>query len=675
MHCKTAGLDQQGQWASRTGWRARAGQTVVFLVAVSLLAANTAGIPARPDYLHPSVRIVTPSVPASAAALVDSALKVVNKHRSRLMGPFIAGNLESFRWADSRSHDWKANVLPVPGDAADRPVFLAVFHAFHTCESDGDHVYRLVQSGDDGHSSWTLGEEILETATLGFRIRDHVMETNLDPVAKTLTLHDTATVERSSAGIEARAASHFGLLRLNDDYRVKSLSVSGLDGATPFEQAGGVIAFVSPPTDKFTITLDYTGSPDHSNGDFIHDDEAVIASYWYPHIARLPATLTVSATVPAGWTPIAQGEPTGSRVNADGSKTMSWRNEVSTSYFTLDMGQYRVTSRQWRGRLLSTYLLETRQDLAAETARDSLDRLQDSLAFFERVFGAFPYRRYSLVETRGPFNGALEAYSFATFGPRTLPEFIPHELSHTWWGGLVPCTYTHSMWNEAFASYSDDLFQRSPESGGKGVGSVNATIAKRREDRNRGLSMYDGGAILHAFDTEDEGQSAVGYGKGAQVLRVLEDEIGQAAMVASMRAFLRNHTPGEPAEWQEFEAAVTQTAGQDLHWFFTQWLERSGAPKVAISNVTVRAVGSETVVTGRIHQMGQIYRVKLPIAVGLRSGGEIRRVVEIRYADTTFTIRLQETPSRLQIDPEAIVPMVSAGTAADKRDPFTMDFP
>ncbi len=660
--------------------RANVRRGLGLLAACAVLATTAAFAPTRPG--RQAARIVTPQIPARASAMLEAALRAVSQHRAKAMSPFVAGSIESFRWVESEAHQWKADVLPVPGDAAKAPIYLAVFHTFHTCESDGDHVYRLLsdapdsRAAEDGGATWKLGEEVLETETLGLRIRDHAIYVSLSLGDRTLTLHDAVTLERSPVGHAGEPSSAYGLLRINDGYRIRSFGVSGVEGESPYKQAGGVVAFVPSEADRFTLTLDYSGSPDHGNGDFIHDDEAVIASYWYPHIARLPATLTLTATAPPGWTPIGQGEPVLAKVNADGSRTMAWRNDIPTSYFTLDMGRYQIVNRHWRGRLLSAYLLEPPGDFAAQAARQSLDRLQESLAYFETAFGPFPYTRYALVETLGPFNGALEAYSFATFGPRTLPEFIPHEVSHTWWGGLLPCTYMRSMWNEAFASYSDDLFQRSSAASRPGQAAVTAAVNRRREDRKRGLRWYEGATVGRACDTENEVDNAVGYEKGAQVLRVLEDQLGRARMLASIRVFVSDHKRGAPAEWEEFEAAVARTTGEDMRWFFAQWLERAGTPKLAVSDIRVRPDGGGRLITGHIRQDAPLYRVKLPIVVELRSGRVVRDTVEIRGGDTSFSLRVAGVPDRLHVDPEATIPFAAAAVGASQRgDPFTREFP
>jgi len=586
-----------------------------------------------------------------------------------------SGDGEALEWVRQNSHDWKVGCLAVPGPASLPPAYLAVFHRFHTCESDGDHVFTIVAPDAPARGDWRLGAEIPETATLGIRIRDHAIAARIEVASRTAILRDKLEIEREKASTVADQPMPFALLRLNENYHVRGLSQSESSKPSPFSQVGGVVAFVPPAADRFSLAVDYTGKLDYRNGDYIHDDEAVIASYWYPHVARLPATLTVAATSPIGWTSIAQGEPVAARHNADGTETLTWRNDIPTSYFTLDMGQYRVVTRQWKGKTLLTYMLESERT-AARTSRDSLDLLQECMEFYEKSFGPYPYRRYAIVETRGPFTGALEAYSFATFGPQTLPDFIPHELAHTWWGGILPCTYTRSMWNEAFANYSDDLFRRSTTDRRRAAEANAISAARRRAERSRSSRAYSTLEVAKAFDTEDDLQNAVGYEKGAQVLRVLEEEIGQPAMLASMRALLANHASGAPVDWNDFNLAVNQSTGKDMRWFFEQWLERKGAPILQLTDVSARNSGTGTILEGHIRQVGDPYRVKLPVTVELRLGASVQQIVEIRGAETPFTIRLNERPDRIRVDPDALVPLgLTPADAQNKRDPLTYQFP
>src|SRR5262249_2680527 len=159
----------------------------------------------------------------------------------------------------------------------------------------------------------------------------------------------------------------------------------------------------------------------------------------YPHIARLPAKHGVTVTVPKEWLAIGEGELL-ERQDAEDHSTFRFRNEIPTCFFSLDPGPYRATVREADGRR------PARHQLPPDDARAtrSLDELASALKFYEASFGRFPYRSYTLVETIGPFAGALEAYSFSTYGGGRFGA-LAHELSHTWWGGVVPNPYTRTM--------------------------------------------------------------------------------------------------------------------------------------------------------------------------------------------------------------------------------------
>src|SRR5258708_25681950 len=96
----------------------------------------------------------------------------------------------------------------------------------------------------------------------------------------------------------------------------------------------------------------YAGTVDHADGDFLHKDDVTLSSYWYPVIARLPASATITATAPSGWTAVAQGELVKSEPVSGGGKRVTFRNNLPVSYFTLDIGRYTLTSRPMGNRTL-----------------------------------------------------------------------------------------------------------------------------------------------------------------------------------------------------------------------------------------------------------------------------------------------------------------------------------
>lgn len=617
------------------------------------------------------VRQVQTTTPNALNMLLRQATQAVNARDTDALKLLVTPDtLASFDWMRKKTtKHWtgEALVLPAPPSGAARnaafdtspntasntfssvtpassPLYLAIFHAWHTCESDGDHIHRI-EPGENG--GWRLGAEIPETETGGYRVRDHDLTVSIDPAQHTTAIKDTIRVEASGTPLLPVC-----LLRLSDDFKVSSLTSKNVPVA--YAQAGGVIAVTPPVLDAsraFPLTLTYSGRVLHQGSDYINSQEATLNSYWYPHIARLPATSTVTTTAPPRWTPIAQGEKTQEKRHSNGSLTVTYRNDVPNCFFTVDMGPYTTTSRKVNGRTLSVCFLTPN----ARAAQACLDLLGKSLAFYDKEFAPFPYTHYEVVQTRGPFSGALEAYSFATFSMGTMGPVIPHELSHTWWGGIVPCTYTRSMWNESFAQYSSDLFARlNPQIAGQ-VDVEESPVGKRRQ-YGKG---FDGVTMENAHDTSDIDHIAVGYGKGALVLRVLEEQIGLEKMRGSIKAFLAAHPKGEAAEWPEFERAVNKTTGQDYGWFFDQWTKRTGLPRIRFANVSSRRNENGYVVEGDIVQEGEPYRLRIPLRLQTGNEKPLNQDLDVSGPKTHFQLNAASPPTRLMLDPENVLPLAT----------------
>lgn len=583
--------------------------------------------------------------------LVRGATAAVNARDFEALKPFTEGEVKAnFGWIkETTTKKWQSGLLTPPktteeGKPTSAEQFI-VFHEWHTCESDGDHIHRVVKDGAGGDIK--LGEEIKETDPFGLRVRHHELQIHVDAPAKHLYATDTVTFE-----VLPGERKPYGLFRISSDYKIQELKLGTSSGeAVPFQQVGGIVAFQLPTEDKFVLYLKYDGVVDHNGSDYFRSDEATINSYFYPHTARQPATATITLTSPAEWKGVAIGELVSTKVNDDKTETATFKNDLPVVFYTVDMGKYKVTERNYKGRKIATYLLSDNPALPDRC----LDLLQKSLDYFETNFGKHPYSRYAVVETKGPFGGALEAYSFATFGAFTLPGTIVHELSHTWWGGVVPSSYTRSMWNESFAEYSDELFQRSQ--------GLEKTPPEERllQSRQRRARAFQNWTMTKAHDTSDNAQASVGYGKGPLVLRVLEDEIGKPVMLKAMQTFYKSYPTGNSAEWSDFEKIVNIETRGDYRWFFSQWMERTGLPTAQLKNVLLKKVGSGFIVTGDIEQTAPIYRLKLPLQLKTALG-ETTQVIVAKDALTHFTLKSRTKPTRLFVDPQDNVPLtLSAG--------------
>jgi aminopeptidase N len=144
-----------------------------------------------------------------------------------------------------------------------------------------------------------------------------------------------------------------------------------------------------------------------------------------------------------------------------------------------------------------------------------------------------------------------------------------------WFGDGVGYAEWRDVWlSEGFASYFGPWLQA--QTGGP---SLRDSLLRMRaiwagSPEGRTQSIRDG-----RFTDPVEVLNANTYPKAAWVLHMLRGELGDERFFAALRAWYRG-AAGRAATSQEFVAAVEKSSGEDLGWFFAQWLERAGCPEL-----------------------------------------------------------------------------------------------
>lgn len=470
---------------------------------------------------------------------------------------------------------------------------------------------------------------IPEDDTEGVRIVHHQFDVKIEPSTKELAVRDRVRFEAKSDGRRGF------LIRLAPEYKVSK--VQDPDGnPLSFAQAGGVIALKKPDTTVFSLDLTYTGVVDSPNyGGSISKKEASLADdYWYPTIGRQPATYEIRLGVPQPWIPLAQGELI-SEVDEPNWHFARFKMDVPTTYFTIAAAPYNIAQRDIDGRRYFVYSVARK----AEEFRHQAEQYDSILRFYESKFGKYPFTRWGALISTVYGSGALEAYSFATYG-NDVPGEDAHETAHTWWGGIVPNSYLHSLWNESFAVFSDGLYHRE------------VPIGNTEERRKAFVSVPQVNSAFEEATCQDSGvevgsaASALGYGKGAFVLQMLETELGTETMIACMKSFFDNRPKDRTAEWSDFEAAVKRVAGDPHKGFFDEWLRRTGWAKPRVSEVSLR----EGAIVGKVGFTGPRYTIKMEAMVQYADGR--RDFTTIDTSKESFSIPVSGgKPVLLSLDP------------------------
>jgi aminopeptidase N len=245
---------------------------------------------------------------------------------------------------------------------------------------------------------------------------------------------------------------------------------------------------------------------------------------------------------------------------------------------------------------------------------------------FADMFGPYPYQQYGMVQANIMDGwGAMEHTTFTTWGAhlidgvRTYEPVVAHELAHQWFGDYLTCADFRNIWlNEGFASYCGELFYQRID-GQQRFEEMLANDANTYyiEDRYLRYTMYDPPA-----------QAAFGhveYEKGAWVLHMLREQLlGDSLFFRLMRQYVAAH-PNGTVNTEDFIGSVNAVSGQDLHWFFQQWVYEAGHPEVQYwIQSGVPTASDVTVTIQQIQQNAPIFRFPLTLDVVTQAGTSTR---------------------------------------------------
>ncbi|MEX5217831.1 MAG: hypothetical protein NW701_08395 [Nitrospira sp.] len=374
-------------------------------------------------------------------------------------------------------------------------------------------------------------------------------------------------------------------------------------------------------------------------------------SKWYPDMSGSLASYELDVAVPAGWVSVSQG--------ADSDNGGRWSVTVQSEALTLVANRFTVGTRDWQapdGRTvrLSTYLFP--ED--AHLAQEYLDASARYLEAYVPLLGPYPFPKFAVVENF--FSSGLGMPSFTLLGAAvikrhyTQPYALGHEIVHSWIGNGVYNRTEQGNWVEGLTTYLANYYYHE----------LLGDEVQAREQRRLMLLGY---AVYVPPDRDypvsrflqktDERDNAIGYQKTAMIFHMLRRELGDAAFWSSLKSLIAEHM-GAYADWNDIERTFGIRNGRDLRWFFAQWVDGPGAPRVVIADAHMRKQDDEAPLTERLllsatlAQQGATYRIPVDLQVDLISQGAAMKRVEMLEARQTFAIPVAMPAHDVILDPD-----------------------
>ena len=511
-------------------------------------------------------------------------------------------------------------------------------------------------------------------SSAGPRILSHDLTVRLDPSAHRLVAIDRFTLEPGPGAGDLVRLSLSRKLRVT---RVESAEASGVEHPFRVEAArssrdgedlqtveirlsssdrGRAVTMVwryegeinDPPKDAGHLRF---VTPSQTSGHI--GPEGVYLSgetHWYPDLPGSLPTFRLHVTGPEGWAAVTHGRHVADTPH-DGVFATEWDIASHTEALTLVANRFAVKRREWNGIEVATYLFPNEAALADEYLDASI-RYLDAYA---KLLGPYPFPKFAVVENF--FASGLGMPSFTLLGSGvvkrhyTQPYALGHEIVHSWIGNSVFNRPEEGNWIEGLTTYLANYY----------YDELTGHSEKAREERRMmllGYAVYvrpeEDYPLSRFHQKTDQKDNAIGYQKAAMVFHMLRREIGDEAFWRGLRRLAADYA-GAYATWQDLERVFERSSGTSLRPFFAEWIERAGAPRLAVAKeveIQKGRDGRSYDVTMVLSQMGEPYRLQVPAAVTLAGGGRSSSVLVLDQATQRVTLTVPDRPIRLQLDPD-----------------------
>jgi aminopeptidase N len=322
---------------------------------------------------------------------------------------------------------------------------------------------------------------------------------------------------------------------------------------------------------KGTVEIGYEAAfPEGSEGGLISEDGISLTGRWYPELKGM-ARYSVRALLPEGFTAVSEAEEV-SVAERPGGREFTFGFPHPLQGVDLAAGRYVQSSDSMGDVKIYAYFFKEDAGLA----EGYIAHAKEFLALYDGLLTPYPYGRFSIVENVLPTGYSMPTFTLLGRAVVRLPFIektsLGHEILHQWFGNSVYCDYAAGNWLEGLTTDLADQLYR--ERQGEGWQYRKGLLTKYQA-----YVHPDGAAPLLDFVDAESGpvMRAIGYGKGAMFFHMLKGLVGEEAFYASLRSFIGKNM-FRRASWRDIRAAFEENTGEDLLWFFRQWLTRKDVP-------------------------------------------------------------------------------------------------
>ncbi len=465
---------------------------------------------------------------------------------------------------------------------------------------------------------------------------------------ETITLQNTSTIPLTSVALAWTISDQSSL----------DVSAGGKKLAPLADEEGGKrkspVSFVLPhpiaPRERLVLDVSFSEKTGTDKG-----ESEFLASGWYPRLwwdgLPLHDSFSVKLDVSKGYTLAASGrldKKTG-RFEAQGAKTFG-------IYLGKDM---KTSSREVDGIEITAVFTEK----GAKAAAVCLETAADAVRYYKNWLGFYPFPFLTIIPG-GPrraggypvATGMVAVHGLETYvdgeSPQHWQYITSHEIGHEYWGEWVmdpdkPAWLWISMGIYADAEY---MLARKfdPKRRARWIGDYIQAIPMYY-DMTLDIPPAQEDKILYDYN------NMVIHSKGPAVINALAVALGRETFERIYKRCLRFYG-GKSLGWRDFQKFCEMESGQNLSWFFDQWVRSNAYACYKIESTDSRPEGDGFKTEIRIKRLGPM-KMPVPVKAVFEDGSEqsalTDRIRDVDRLEFQSRAKLKEAI----LDPEKMIAM------------------
>jgi len=342
--------------------------------------------------------------------------------------------------------------------------------------------------------------------------------------------------------------------------------------------------------------------------------------------------------------PSTSSNSTGGAPPDAGSKTFSFNWSKPSFPGTVVIGKFVDTPVSEAGMTVHVYFLPDKVSLAQQYGETAAKEL----GYFVTIYGVPISSELKLVELPDDSVPTAWAPEMAGIAARNINAKVSYRLlanaiAHQWFGTIVSPAARNDWWiQDGGARYSESRYIE------YAAGTAGAQEAVK--DMAVGALAYDSVPLgqIGTLDTFDPVFQSMASDKGGMIYHMLRWVMGDQRFDKAMRTLFHDYV-GKSVGLRDLQKVTEDIQGDQLTWFYSQWLDSTGAPEFK-NKYTVFRVQKGFRVVGQIQQDLDLFR--MPVQLKIDTDGKTEdKIIDVVGTESSYTIETFGKPRRITVDP------------------------